>query len=404
MTARLASLSLAAGAVVLLAACSAPAAETAATPGPSVAPAATHPPEDTPTLVRTPPGVVPAATGTSEETPAAVPTPGPAQPTATHVPSPEDRDAGALRDRALAEIARGETAAALEDANAAVELAPMNLAVHDTRAYVRLVAGHHEEAYAEYRFILEQGTSPAVTLLGAGLAAAALADADAAHTLLTGGLKEAKADSDSPWDTDPQHRFLVTSASATLMALAGPKVAESISAGRLDEAVTLLGDIEAWAWSRDLAFVHEQKAAIAAGSGDHESAAIRLAKAIEIEPTARRYASLGQALFYSALYLDALRAYSTAIRLDPGNVQLYEDRAFINGKVGQWQRALEDLDHALQLAPDNSSLYAVRGEAHYQLGNPDAAILDFRRTLELQPAQADAALARERLAELAPGP
>ena len=46
---------------------------------------------------------------------------------------------------------------------------------------------------------------------------------------------------------------------------------------------------------------------------------------------------------------------------------------------------------------------AVRGEAHYQPGNPDAAIADFRKTLELQPAQADAALARERLAELAPG-
>jgi len=46
----------------------------------------------------------------------------------------------------------------------------------------------------------------------------------------------------------------------------------------------------------------------------------------------------------------------------------------------------------------------VRDEAHYQPGNPDAAIADFRKTLELQPAQADAALARERLTGLAPAP
>ena len=95
MTARHASFLLAAGAVVLLAACSAPPAETTL-------------PEDTPTLVRTPPTVVP--------------TPGPAQPTATHVPSPEDRDTGALRGEAHYQL--GNPDAAIADFRKTLELQP----------------------------------------------------------------------------------------------------------------------------------------------------------------------------------------------------------------------------------------------------------------------------------------
>jgi len=401
----------AAAAALLLAACSKPAAEAteipratsptaAATqpPTPTAIPSPAPPPADTPTTVP----AVPTPTRPPEDTPTSVPSSPSAPATAAPAPTPADGDASTIRLRALAEIASGDTVAALRDANAAVDLAPANLATYDTRAYVKLIAGLHEQAYAEYGFILEQGAPPAVTLLGGGLAAAALGDEAAMRTLLTDGLKKAGADADPPWDTDPQHRSLVTSASATLMAHTAPAVSESIRAGRLDEALDLLNDIETWAWGKDLAFAHEQRAAIHASRGDHESATAELTRAIESEPTSRRYASLGQALFYMGMHLDALRAYSTAIRLDPDNVQLYEDRAFVNGKVDQWERALADLDHALQMDPDNPSLHALRGEAHYQLGDPDAAIADFRKTLELEPVQADAALARERLAELAP--
>jgi len=407
MAAKRASLLIAAPAALLLAACSGPAGGTPANPTPTAGAAATpaataiptpaNPPESTPTIV-------PSLTPPPQEATSPTPTSAPVAATATRVPLPADRHADALRRQALAAIARGDTAAALRDASEAVDLAPTNLATRDTRAYVRLVAGQHEQAYAEYSFIIQQGDAPAITLLGGGLASAALGDEAASRTLLTEGLKKARAEEYSPWSTDPQHQFLVTSASATLLARAAPDLAESIRSARLNDTLDLLDDIETWAWGADLAFVHEQRAAIHASGGDYESAAERLTLAIEIEPTSRRYASLGQALFYMGLYLDALRAYSTAIRLDPDNVQLYEDRAFVNGKVNQWARALADLDHALQMAPDNSSFYALRGEAHYQLGNSDAAIADFRRTLELEPAQADAALARERLAELAPAP
>ena len=343
-----------------------------------------------------------AATATVIPEPTRVPEHTPTPATAT--PLPADTDASVLRLQALAAVASGDTAAALRDADAAVELAPANLATHDARAYVRLIAGQYEQAYAEYTFVIDQGDAPAITFLGAGLAASALGDTAAMHTLLRDGLTGARADADSPWDTDPQHRFLVTSASATLMAQHAPAVADSIRSARLDDALELLDEIETWAWAKDLAFVHEQKAAIHASRGDYESAIDRLARAIEAEATSRRYASLGQALFYAGMHLDALRAYSTAITLDPDNAQLYEDRAFINGRVDQWERALADLDHAIGLAPDNPSLHALRGEAHYNLGGFEAAIADFRRTLDLEPAEADAALARERLAELAPGP
>ena len=343
-----------------------------------------------------------AASPVPSATPAPAPTAAPAAETPT--PGAPDGDADALRLRALAEVARGDVAAALESADRAVELAPAGLEAHDARAYVRLIAGQHRQAYAEYEFILDQGARPATALLGAGLAAAALGDAHTAESLLTEGLQLARAGDASLWEADPQLRFLASSASATLLAQHAPALADAIRAGRLDDALELLDQIETWAWGRDLAFACEQRAAIHASRAEYEPAVDLLTRAIEIEPTARRYASLGQALYYLGMHLDALRAYSTAIRLDPDNVQLYEDRAFINAKADQFDRALVDLDHAIGLAPDNPSLHALRGEAHYHLGNTEAAIADFRTTLELNPADADAALARERLAELAPAP
>lgn len=79
-----------------------------------------------------------------------------------------------------------------------------------------------------------------------------------------------------------------------------------------------------------------------------------------------------------------LRIVNQWIESNPDNSHAYFDRHFAWMKIGEPQRALEDLNRVVELAPEPVT-YRSRGEVYRHLGAYDKALEDFRRAEALNP-------------------
>ena len=71
-----------------------------------------------------------------------------------------------------------------------------------------------------------------------------------------------------------------------------------------------------------------------------------------------------------------LSYYNQRIAHNPGNAELYFQRANANRYLRNYKAALEDLNMAIKLSPKKASYYLERAKVQYQLGNPTAAFSD----------------------------
>jgi tetratricopeptide (TPR) repeat protein len=83
-----------------------------------------------------------------------------------------------------------------------------------------------------------------------------------------------------------------------------------------------------------------------------------------------------------------LRIVNDWIQSDPNNSHAYFDRHFAWMKIGEPERALEDLNRVIELAPQPVA-FRSRGEVHRHLGEYIKALSDFDRAEALNPAQWD---------------
>lgn len=90
----------------------------------------------------------------------------------------------------------------------------------------------------------------------------------------------------------------------------------------------------------------------------------------------------------------AERAYSRALALQPGDVDLLIDRAIARAETERFWDAVADLDAALAKDPRRPEAYLYRAAAHKALANDRQALADIDRALELRPGDPDALLLR----------
>ncbi len=83
-----------------------------------------------------------------------------------------------------------------------------------------------------------------------------------------------------------------------------------------------------------------------------------------------------------------LRIVNEWIESNPDNSHAYFDRHFAWMKIGEPQRALEDLNKVVELAPEPVT-YRSRGEVYRHLGAYDKALEDFGRAEALNPEKWD---------------
>ena len=92
----------------------------------------------------------------------------------------------------------------------------------------------------------------------------------------------------------------------------------------------------------------------------------------------------------------ALVDYDTALRIQPGFADAFDNRAWIYMTRGEYDAALQDLNKAINLLPPTAAGVAryYRGFAFLKLNNYPQALADLNEAQKLQPNNADIYLAR----------
>ena len=83
-------------------------------------------------------------------------------------------------------------------------------------------------------------------------------------------------------------------------------------------------------------------------------------------------------------YLGAMRAFATAVQLDPTHQRAFLNRGMVYEWIDNYQQAIEDYSRAIQLAPDDAKVYYARGLALRHLGKEMEAIVDLKKAADLR--------------------
>lgn len=123
----------------------------------------------------------------------------------------------------------------------------------------------------------------------------------------------------------------------------------------------------------------------------------RCDKAIDHERDLKKRAVLLFGRAYAAVeqyrYDDALVALDAAVAADPDCIRCRHERAYLNGELGYYTKAIEDLDHEIDLAP-TAAAFQERAYARMFSGDLPGAYRDRAREVDLNPESIDALLAR----------
>jgi len=130
-------------------------------------------------------------------------------------------------------------------------------------------------------------------------------------------------------------------------------------------------------------------------SGNNADAIKAFSTAIELNPQfALAYRNRGIAHVIATGILDnyshALNDFDKAIELNPQYADAYYSRGLVYGKFGNYQRALKDYTKAIELDPHYADAYNDRGVAYMMFGNYQQALKDYNKAIELNPQSAEA--------------
>ena len=89
-------------------------------------------------------------------------------------------------------------------------------------------------------------------------------------------------------------------------------------------------------------------------------------------------------------YDAAIKAFSTAIEIIPGDYQAYNYRGIVWALKGDFDKAIADYNKALEIRPRYADVYNNRGFAHTKMGALQQALNDYSRALEINPFFVDA--------------
>lgn len=102
----------------------------------------------------------------------------------------------------------------------------------------------------------------------------------------------------------------------------------------------------------------------------------------------------GQLLAVHRDYKSALSDFEESTRLNPGNVQSWNNRCWVRAIVDELAKALDDCNEALKQRPKFADALDSRGLVYLKQGNPEAALADYTAALGVNPLHASALYGR----------
>jgi tetratricopeptide (TPR) repeat protein len=84
-------------------------------------------------------------------------------------------------------------------------------------------------------------------------------------------------------------------------------------------------------------------------------------------------------------YEAAVKAFSKAIEVDPGNHQAYNNRGIAWCQTGGYDQAIADYNKAIEIGGSSAEVYNNRGVAWFHKIEYDLAIEDYNRAMEADP-------------------
>jgi tetratricopeptide (TPR) repeat protein len=249
--------------------------------------------------------------------------------------------------RGIVYLAKGDTAAALRDAEQALALDPGQAAAREILASLDIAAGRYDAALAGLAAIKDSSLSRL-------LEAAAYAKKGEAG-------RAAEIYAAIPEDELASRSAILRKARTELLAALQGFAQETLERARADESAgraadALRGYATAILLSDDAtAALIRQRVSILLSSNPAAS---------ELPEEARKFALRGDVLIKEGSFAEALAEYRLALRIALLNPQLHFNTALIHGQLKSYQAAIRSMTVYLQLAPDAPNARAAKDEIY----------------------------------------
>lgn len=208
--------------------------------------------------------------------------------------------------------------------------------------------------------------------------------------------------------------FLIAFAAGTalMMQSAGAELAKAEEA-RLEACVAKIEvdpenayeDALAWTFEGNRPGARQCTALALIELGNYETGADRLVALANstdggtLEQRAVYLSQAGQAWIMAGAPEQAAVAFTDALKLAPGTVDLLLDRASAYMMTEDWDKALPDLDLALANSPGFGPAHQLRAEVHLNKHSYDLAMRDVEAAMAADPKNIDTLLVRGRVRE-----
>ena len=117
-----------------------------------------------------------------------------------------------------------------------------------------------------------------------------------------------------------------------------------------------------------------------------EDAVASYDRAIELKPDYHEAWSIrGIALRNLGQYEAAVASFDRALEIKPDKDEDWYDRGIALVNLGQYEAAVASFDRAIEIKPNDHLAWSIRGIALYNLGQYEAAVASFDRALEIKP-------------------
>jgi len=84
-------------------------------------------------------------------------------------------------------------------------------------------------------------------------------------------------------------------------------------------------------------------------------------------------------------FLDAIRSFELAIRIDPQFVNAWVEKGYAHFHLGEYSVAISSYNRAIELDVENASAWNLKGLAYYKMKNYEKAIASCEKAIDINP-------------------